>query len=339
MTITLTSTPEIIDGLANGVHQAFAMLAGMQLDLFTPLDDGPMTSEQLAEAIGVGSAKVTPLLYALVTANLLTVEGELFSNTSEASHFLVQGKSTYLGHRREGLAQRWATMLKTADSVRAGTGQNRIDFLTISREAVEASSRSRHQETVAAGRDLVARYDFSRHNNLLDAGGRTGGLTFAVLEAHPHIRGTVVDLPATTPITEQYVEEAGLADRVRVVAADVVEDRLEGSFDVAVLKSFIQVLNPDQARRALRNVSRVVMPGGSIYILGSVLDNSRLAPPEAVASTLNFLNIYDGGQAYTEGEYSDWLTEAGFEDFERVVIPDGSSIIHARKPNPASVIQ
>jgi hypothetical protein len=29
-----------------------------------------------------------------------------------------------------------------------------------------------------------------------------------------------------------------------------------------------------------------------------------------VASSLNFLNIYDVGQSYTEGEYRDWLTEA-----------------------------
>ena len=130
-----------------------------------------------------------------------------------------------------------------------------------------------------------------------------------------------------------------MAGRVQVVAGDVVEDRLGGSFDVAVMKSLIQVLNRDRARRALRNVGQVIVPGGAIYILGSVLDDSRLSPPEAVASSLNFLNIYDGGQAYTEGEYRDWLTEAGFVGFERVVVPDGTSIITARKPNRANMIQ
>jgi len=338
LTATAT-TPEVIDNLTSGVYPAFAMLAGMQLDLFTPLGDGPMSAQQLADALGVGPAKLKPLLYALVTANLLTVNGDIFSNTPEASHFLVRGRPSYLGQRHETLAQRWATILKTAGSVRAGTAQGKIDFPTISREAVESSSRIHHQATIASGRDLVARYDLSGHRQLLDVGGRTGGLTFAVLEAHPHIRGTVVDLPATTPITQQYAEEAGLAGRVRVVAADVVEDRLEGSFDVAVMKSLIQVLNPDQARRALRNVGQVIVPGGAIYILGSVLDDSRLSPPEAVASNLNFLNVYDGGQSYTEGEYRGWLTEAGFEDIERVVIPDGTSIITARKPKPANMIQ
>jgi len=80
------------------------------------------------------------------------------------------------------------------------------------------------------------------------------------------------------------------------------------------------------------NVHRVTEPGGAVYIIGAVLDDSRLSPPEAVASSLNFLNIYNGGQSYTENEYRDWLTEAGFVDVERVVTPSGQSIVTARKP-------
>ena len=32
-----------------------------------------------------------------------------------------------------------------------------------------------------------------------------------------------------------------------------------------------------------------------------------------------FLNVYDGGQAYTESQHRDWLTEAGFGDFKHEV--------------------
>ena len=85
-----------------------------------------------------------------------------------------------------------------------------------------------------------------------------------------------------------------------MVTADLVEGALEGSYDAVIMKSFIQVLNPDQARRALANIHRVTEPGGAVYILGAALDDSRLSPAEAVASSLNFLNVYDGGQSYTE---------------------------------------
>ena len=43
--------PEIIERLANGAYSAFAMLAGMQLDLFSPLKGGPIGTEQIANAL------------------------------------------------------------------------------------------------------------------------------------------------------------------------------------------------------------------------------------------------------------------------------------------------
>ena len=119
---------------------------------------------------------------------------------------------------------------------------------------------------------------------------------------------------------------------MRVVAANILEAPPQGSFDAAVLRNLIQVLNPSQAVLALKNVIKAIEPGGTIYIMGSILDDSRLSPKEAVASGLNFLNIYDGGQSFTENQYSHWLDEAGFEGTERVVLPNGSSIITANRP-------
>ena len=41
--------PETIEKLASAVYPAFAMVAGMQLDVFTPLKDGPLSVEPLAQ--------------------------------------------------------------------------------------------------------------------------------------------------------------------------------------------------------------------------------------------------------------------------------------------------
>ena len=44
----------------------------MQLDVFTPMKDGPLTAEQIAAAIGVGPSRLRLLLlYVLVTAGLV----------------------------------------------------------------------------------------------------------------------------------------------------------------------------------------------------------------------------------------------------------------------------
>ena len=69
----------------------------MQLDVFTPLKGGSQAAEDIAQAIGVGAARLRLLLYSLVAAGLLTEEHGHFSNTSEVDQFLVKGGPAYIG--------------------------------------------------------------------------------------------------------------------------------------------------------------------------------------------------------------------------------------------------
>jgi hypothetical protein len=68
----LSPRPDTINRLRFAADAAFAMLAAMQLDVFTPLKSGSMTAENIAQAIGVRSGRLRLILYVLVTAGLLT---------------------------------------------------------------------------------------------------------------------------------------------------------------------------------------------------------------------------------------------------------------------------
>jgi ubiquinone/menaquinone biosynthesis C-methylase UbiE len=304
----------------------------MQLDVFTPLKDGPLSVEHLATALAVNPRKLRPLLYALVAAGLLTVQDEPFANTPEAAHFLVRGQPGYRGATYEGLLLRWQAALHTAESIRTGVPQAKVDYAAMPPDQLEAWYRGMHAEAVAAARTLLAQHDVSSARHLLDVGGGSGGLALTIAARYPQLQATIVDLATVTPITQRYITEAGLTERVHVMTADVVQEPLRGAFDVAVLSRFIQVLSPEQARRVLRHVSQVVEPGGSLYILGNVLDDSRLSPVEPMLSNLLYVNIFDEGQAYTEQEYRDWITDVGFTQCERLLLPNNTSIVSARKP-------
>ena len=324
--------PKTIQKLID-VYPSFALLAGMQLDLFTPLKAGPMRPEQIADAIGVGVAKLKPLLYALVAAELLTVKGDRFANTDEANHFLVRGSPSYMGGIHPLYADLWDAALQTAQSIRTGQPQAKHDYTQMSREALETFYQGLHPGALTTGRTLVQDYGLSSCQRLLDVGGGSGGVAIAVVKACPHIQATVVDVSNVTPITQRFVTEAGVSDRVKVVTGNVVEAPLDGSFDAVVMKSFIQVLSPSDAQRALKNLNATMAPGGTIYILGiGILDNSRISPRGAAITNTIFINIYDEGQAYTEDEYHDWIIAAGFVDFRRDTLPDGLGIITAQKP-------
>jgi SAM-dependent methyltransferase len=323
--------PTNIEKLEWGAWPSFAMLAGIQLDLFTVLSSGPMTIRQIADAIGVRPVKLKPLLYALAACNLMTIKDDLFANSREADCFLVRGSPSYRGGKHEVLSTNWHAGLQTAASIRAGSPQSKLDFFAASEEKLERFYRSNHAQALRRGHELMAAYDFSSHGSLLDVGGGSGGVSIAITEIYPVIHSTVVDLPIVTPITRRIVGEAGATDRVNVMTADICTDELQGSYDAAVLSSFIQVISAEKACRAIKNIGEVIIPGGTIYIRGDVVDDSGLAPWEAVMRNLIYLNIYDEGQAYTESEHTEWLREAGFKDFQRKILPDGFSLMKARK--------
>jgi len=124
--------PDTINRLVNAVYPGFALLAGMQLDVFTPLADGPRDATSLAAEMGVRPALLETVLHALVAAGLLTVDEGRFVNTPEAERFLVQGSKAYIGSNHEVFSDLWSAALKTAETVRAGTPQAKHDFAAMS---------------------------------------------------------------------------------------------------------------------------------------------------------------------------------------------------------------
>ncbi len=299
----------------NGARATAAMLAGMKLDLFTPLKDGPLHTEQLASKLGVNAGKLGPLLYALVIAGLLTEEDGAFSNTPETDKFLVKGKIGYLGDAHKIWHSNLLASLKTAETIRTGVPQSKYDWTNMTEVELKALYEGMSAHDFPFAKRLSAQYDFSQCRRLLDAGGGSGTLAIAMTQIHPHLNATVVDLPEVTPITEQFVREADASGRVKVVSADLTRDPIPGMYDVAIISSVIQTLSADEARHVINNVGKVINPGGWLYIFGGgMLENSRLSPKSAVEWNLVFINTYDNGQSYTEDEHRDWLIEAGFED-------------------------
>jgi predicted O-methyltransferase YrrM len=262
----------------------------------------------------------------------LNVEGELFSNTNVADRFLVRGCPSCMVDSHEAYSLRWSAVLKTAETIRTGVPQAKLDYSAMSQDELEKFFRGEYPETLAYGRELATIFDLSSCRTLVDVGGGSGGLAIALTEACPYMQATIVDLPTVTPITRRFIAEADAKSRIKVISSDVVRDSLPGSYDIAVLSAFIQVLSPDNARRALKNVIQAINPDGTIYIRGSgIIDNSRTSPPEKVGLNLVFINVYDEGQAYTEQEYKDWLVEAGLVNFARINVPNGGSWLTAQK--------
>ena len=153
---------------------------------------------------------------------------------------------------------------------------------------------------------------------------------FAVYPAMAMLAGiTALDLPKVIPVTRRFLEEEGAASRVATLVGDMIAGAPEGTYDVAVLRALIQVLSLADAQEVVRHVAQSLAQNGTILIIGAMMEDSRLTPPNYVGQNLVFLNIYDDGLIYTEGEYRGLLLAAGFTDIivRRGEMPTGQVLI------------
>jgi len=309
--------PDIFYQIRNGTRGAVAMLAGMKLDLFTPLNENPMKPEQLALKLGVDPGKLAPLLYALVLAGLLTEKDGTFSNTPESDEYLVKGKTGYMGNVHKIWYSNLMATLKTPETIRSGIPQAKYDWKNMTEDELWVLYEGMAAPDAIFANKLSSSFDFSQCRRLLDAGGGSGTLSIAMTKIHPQLTATVIDFPSVTPITKKFVKDLKASEKVEVVSGDLTCDPIQGMYDVAFLGSVIQTISAEEARQVIINVGNAINPDGELYIFGSgMLKNSRLSPKAAVEFNLVFINTYDNGQSYTESEYTGWFEEAGFTDFD-----------------------
>jgi SAM-dependent methyltransferase len=326
------ATPATVQRLQIAASSAFAMLAGMQLQLFTSLSAGPRYAEALAAERGVSAERLSRLLYALSACGLLERRQNGFANTPEAAKFLVKGLPDYIGGVHELLDQLWHADLMTALSIRSGRPAAVHDYTAMTDDELAAMLRGMHGSAVSAARDLLTQFDFSQCRSLMDVGGGSGGLVAAFCAARPDVVGVLFELSRTAALAAGILKDVPGGNRVTIETGDILLAPPRERHDAVVMRALVQVLSPSDAAQAIRNASAALRPGGAIYITGGgILDNDRLAPIGAVFLNVTFMNLYRAGASYTEAEYADWLAAAGCEDVRRAILPTGASVIHARK--------
>lgn len=337
-TSATTVKPDTIMRLKRAADQAHAMVAGVQLGIFSQLVERPLTLAELAGRLDVAEDRLSRLLYALSVTGLLEVRDDRFVNTPESAAFLVKGRPDYMGGFMEQMQSKiWEADLQTAKSIRSGSPAALHDFNAASDEEMEAMVRGMQSSSIAFGRALARHFDFSQYHSVVDIGGGSGGLVATLCLEHPELHGTLFDLPRTCKIAAEILRECPGGDRVAIEAGDILAASPKDIHDAAVMKSVVQVFSPTDAARAIANTAAAVRHGGAIYIIVGVdiLNDDRLGPANAVFRNVTLMNLYPAGAAYTQGEHVAWLSAAGCGEVERVTLLD-TDVLRATKIAPAA---
>lgn len=174
---------------------------------------------------------------------------------------------------------------------------------------------------------ILAAYDFSRFERIVDVGGGHGALLDAILSANPRVRGVLYDLPPVVASAAAPRSE-GVAARREVFGGDFFEAVPEGA-DMYILKGVIHDWNDDDALKILKNCRRAIKRDGRLLLIEEVLKPSSQPDPGREFMDVLMLTLV-GGRERTESAFRALLQEAGFS--LTCVIPTGwaSSIIESQ---------
>jgi SAM-dependent methyltransferase len=332
--------------LAHGALHTQILCAAAQLGLAARLaqEDGPVTANDLAPALGVDAVILERILRALVSMNVCDeLEGSRFRLTALGEYLRPDHPDSLEARvllNGQVLHRLWSEMIETMRTGEGGTkrvlGMPFFEYLMKDPHAASLFDRTMAGEVRYRHRPAADAYDFGQFGTLVDVGGGNGALMAEILKAYLQPIGIIFDMPRSAAIAQETINTCGLGDRCRFVGGDAFE-RVPGGADAYVLSNFVISWGDDQAVIPLRNCRKAVGGDGKVLLVewvmpvgGEPCEPFRFWDVTRVDLALFAQSGSGGGRVRTRSGFRELLAAAGFE-MTAVIPTSGSvSVIEAR---------
>ena len=258
---------------------AQAITAAADLGIADALANGPLSADELADAVDADADTVGRLLRALIGRGVFRqlrdgryALNPLADTLRSDGDVSLRGFARYVGapqHR-----EHWSnvtTAIRTRRSVVPEMrGKPIFDYLSGEKELDENFNEAMTNISELAIPSVIAGYDFSRYGTIVDVAGGRGRLLAAILNATPQARGILFDQPHVVADAPPLLKQHRVADRVKLVEGSFFENVAEGG-DAYVLKHIIHDWPDDQALQILRNVRKAAGLGKHVLLVEMVL--------------------------------------------------------------------
>ncbi len=328
MTIStpVTVDPSRIIDIATGYMGAQQLFAASRIGLFAAVADGGRKVADLASATGVSERMVRILADAMASLGLLVRRDGTYSLTPSASTYLT-GKSAqldlapFLTFLAEISYPHWLQFPKTVDTDQPGDlGMTDARWGTFL--AGVMTYNQLHADMFAAA------IDFSPYRKALDLGGLAPYFAIRAMQANPQLQTTFVYAPDFVDAVRAQLKDAGLSERVEVIAAPTDTARPEGDFDLVLVNHVIHRFSAEQNRAIFKNARAASGPGARLAVLDFFLDDDEDQRPIDALHAGEYL-VIDGTIVFPESEVRSWLTEAGWKPLGTVALPGSPRVLLA----------
>jgi hypothetical protein len=288
------------------------------------IEAGAAGLEDLAERANVEPDALGRLLRYLVARGVFAESDGRYANT-DLSRLLTGEAGWRAWLDLDGAPGLWAeswTRLLTA--IRTGSpGRDEGWFYE---ELVRTGRSASFDQLMAAqaranAEQVADVYDWSSVARVVDVGGGTGVLLRTLLAAHPHLEGTLFDLP-------HVVAAAEPAERLAIVAGDLFADALPEA-DAYVLSQIVHGWADEGAARILRRCAEAGSDDARTLLVEGVISAQ---PSVEEASFDLFMLTLTGGRQRTLAEFARLAQSAGLELRASHPLETGNSLVELRGP-------
>jgi len=331
-----TEAAEISD-IAFGFMGSKALFAALEVGVFTALEAGPATAETLATRTGVHADRLTTLLTALAGLGLVSVEEGRFANSPAASAFLVKGAKYDFGdYLRLQVGRQMYGLLDQIEGVMTGDlGEDATKSYAqwfADPEEARLYSESQHAGSLGPARQLARSLDLAGARQMLDVGGGTGAFAITLCRAAPDLSATILDFPNVAALGRDYVDAAGLSDRVTYVEGNALKSDWPDGQDLVLMSYLFSGVPGETHEGLIARAHDVLKPGGRVLIHDFVVDAAREGPKLAALWQLQHTAFTPEARSLDDDWLAGALDRAGFADVSvRPMIPEMTMLAEARK--------
>ena len=291
-----------------GIWRTQAIRAAVELGVFELL---PASAAELETKLELAPSNGTRLLRAMLGMGLAR------RDAAGVHHPTPKGAHLRSGHEMSltDAANHWgdqssAAWRHLAESLRTGLPaipDGSTDFFSQWSDRPGELAASHRAFAAYAKHDyavLPELWDFGRHDAILDAGGSTGELAFALLKAYPTLTASVMDRPEVAAL---FAPPPEVEPRCNFVAGNLFQNWPARS-NAVILARVLHDWSDDDARRILARARDATNVGGHLYLVELLLDESGSA---GGLLDLNML-VMTGGRERTLADFERLLGETGF---------------------------
>jgi SAM-dependent methyltransferase len=303
-----------VSSVAYGFMGSQALFAALELGLFTELHAGPADLEALAGRLGAEPRLLRALLEACVATELLERDGDRYRNSAGADRYLVRHARGYVGdYYLRQIATTLYPQVPAARAVVAGRAGGTYAAFLDDPARVEEFIRGQHAGSSGPAYLLAKAQDLASYACLLDLGGGSGAFSIEAVRRHA-LSAIVLDHPAVVAVARKIVAEAGLGERIRCVAGDVVTGPWPAGADLILLSYVVSSYGPATLRDLLARARAYLPEGGGLVIHDFALHGDRPGPRNAALWFFANLAISTTTHPHTVGEITRAMLDAGFVD-------------------------